>query len=210
METKDTQIEGLEEIAKKHLGIDLHGPHLLRLFADPAILAHIPAVKALQEEVERLKATTCAMHELRVMTEAYAEQVRRIATLESKLADERLFIKGLQAQLAGGEAVADALDHAANEWADAFYNAQQHIRNIREGFSKPDEKMMANLAWSSDHGQAVWSAARALRNNPTTHPVSANQPDSGKHVCPEHCMRIPEFCPECSAAPVESVEEWKL
>lgn len=119
--SKDTQIEGLEEIAKKHLGIGLHAPHLLRFLADPAILALIPAVKALQEENERLSGLSKEYFgKLNGWQEAYIKAERTL--LLAGFADEggELWkpplgpsasplldrIATLEAQLAGGEAVA--------------------------------------------------------------------------------------------------------
>lgn len=125
METKDTQIEGLEEIAGRLIddcwvsndwgssAID-YKMFAQKLLADPAILAHIPAVKALQDQIEFTKQqVTGEVENAGYFKERYQDmqsladkQSQRIATLEAQLADERLFIKGLQAQLAGGEPVA--------------------------------------------------------------------------------------------------------
>jgi hypothetical protein len=170
--------ESLEEIAFKHgLLID----EVIELFRDPTILAHIPAVKALQEEVERLNA----------LSKEYFD----------KMNEWRSEYEKLEAQLAGGESVSWQPIETVPVTKDEVL-----------AYSRNGNQWMVNGLYLRSQMQEYpgfythWRPLLAPPSDTPTQSVSANQPDSGKHVCPEHCMRIPEFCPECSAAPVDSVE----
>lgn len=98
--TKDTQqVEGLEEIAERVLGVPSqngYGEVLRLVLSDPAILAHIPAVKALQEEVERFSTALSEANTNRMAMHA------KIATLEATNAAQA-------EQLAAKQAKIDAL-----------------------------------------------------------------------------------------------------
>jgi hypothetical protein len=91
MTEQHTNLEGLEEILDRHahemivkrrrlgensslFSFDIADDFGRTLLADPAILAHIPAVKALQEEVERLR------------TEMEEQQITRLANYAVNLA----------------------------------------------------------------------------------------------------------------------------
>ena len=68
----------------------------------------------------------------------------------------------LKSRAEKAEAQRDALNHAANEWADAFYNAVQWVKNLRDKIGDPEEAL-SNLAKCAAHGQKVWADAQALQ-----------------------------------------------
>jgi hypothetical protein len=180
--SRDTQIEGLEEIASRNgFGGSADLYCLKTLLADPAILAHIPAVKALQEENERLKEKLESQElstrlAVAAMNKVEREGNQRIATLE--------------AQLAGGEAVATVKRNAAGQiymvGSDGnSFDISKHVGD--KLYTAPAIKQqVADVDWLSnvirrvDGNNTLGAGALAEKIVEAMQSVSANQPDSGK------------------------------
>lgn len=58
----------------------------------------------------------------------------------------------------------DALNHAANEFADALVNSTQWIKNIRDGVSTPEQALL-NLADCTNHCTKVWLDSKSAIAN---------------------------------------------
>lgn len=118
------------------------------------------------EEIESLRAQLAATQQDRDEWKIAAEgQFERTCNVSNELFAQLIAAQAHAARLA--EALRSE-NFAADGWANAFYNAFQHVKNLRDGITSDFGSIIANLNECSEQAQADWMAeeTRAALSTP--------------------------------------------
>ncbi len=174
--TQQTSGETLEEIADRIAppfvgmgGIEDHYGFLNALLADPAILDHIPAVKALREENARLQMAEHALQQ--AIYDDSNEYLSRITALESQLAELRQ----------GGEAVATVESWTnGSHWRNYKLTWHKEVEAGTKLYTRPQPAIPPGHVQVPDwHGYALLGTGRYILNA-SPPPMD---PDLGAEFC---------------------------
>lgn len=179
----DTHIEGLAELAKRY-GVthENYVSALKNILADPAIGPHIPAVKALQEEVERLRFDRdAAIHS----GEGAQRDLEALAATNAALQEQLDLVLDAQPKTIGTSYAAQIAELRATNAAQAEQLAKRRVAedelwDMRDAVMDALHRQAAPHTWESVVATACHKFVLKHREATPTHPVSANQPDGGK------------------------------